>query len=358
DSLPQIEDWTWYLDKMFRSGGDVENLNTAAKQAAIDLNDPNYKANMVIMIPGIESKCVNFGTLNGRTLNLSVEADWKYLLDWYIHEITSYVEKGQYDHINFKGFYWLNEDGGYTRNIIEYAADKVHETGTYFYWIPFYFGSGALWSRDLGFDATALQPNHFFADPGDDKGYGADGTKQVINAAKLASYANIGIEIECDERMLTDPTRYNQYLDYLNASVENGFGGRDVYRNWYNGVRTFGAAARSTIPKVRNLYDYTYQMIKGNLTEKIPYITTLSGEGDGYHPVVSGSCASGGGTATPTKPTAPFVPEKPSAEKFVWEKTSGGWKLKGNDGKYVTGWKKIDGLWFYMNADGVMQKGW
>ena len=42
-NLSQIEDWEWYLDKTFRKGGDVDELNKAAKIAAEELGDPNYK---------------------------------------------------------------------------------------------------------------------------------------------------------------------------------------------------------------------------------------------------------------------------------------------------------------------------
>ena len=45
------------------------------------------------------------------------------------------------------------------------------------------------------------------------------------------------------------------------------------------------------------------------------------------------------------------------AESNGWVKTEMGWMYKEN-GKLVTGWKQIDGKWYYFESIGVMQTGW
>ena len=45
------------------------------------------------------------------------------------------------------------------------------------------------------------------------------------------------------------------------------------------------------------------------------------------------------------------------AESNGWVKTEMGWMYKEN-GKLVTGWKQIDGKWYYFESTGVMQTGW
>ena len=45
------------------------------------------------------------------------------------------------------------------------------------------------------------------------------------------------------------------------------------------------------------------------------------------------------------------------AESNGWVKTEMGWMYKEN-GKIVTGWKQIDGKWYYFESTGVMQTGW
>lgn len=45
------------------------------------------------------------------------------------------------------------------------------------------------------------------------------------------------------------------------------------------------------------------------------------------------------------------------SERNGWVKTEIGWMYNGN-GKPVTGWKLIDGKWYYFESTGVMQTGW
>ena len=47
----RAKDWEWYIDKTFRDGGEVDNLNKAAKRASEELGDPNYKVKLVVMFP-------------------------------------------------------------------------------------------------------------------------------------------------------------------------------------------------------------------------------------------------------------------------------------------------------------------
>ena len=42
-ALANATDWHWFMDKTFDEGGDMDTLNEAARIAAGELNDPNYK---------------------------------------------------------------------------------------------------------------------------------------------------------------------------------------------------------------------------------------------------------------------------------------------------------------------------
>ncbi|MEG2569270.1 MAG: DUF4855 domain-containing protein, partial [Acinetobacter sp.] len=123
--------------------------------------------------------------------------------------------------------------------------------------------------------ALTYQPNHFFADPNDNT-VGAFGTKQIGNTARLASYAGMGVEMECDDGLMSSVDKYNQGLDYLNGAVEFKFDGPDYYRNWYNGLCCLYNASISHNTTIREFYDNVYQVMKG--TYKIrPYISSLAG---------------------------------------------------------------------------------
>ena len=51
------------------------------------------------------------------------------------------------------------------------------------------------------------------------------------------------------------------------------------------------------------------------------------------------------------------IGDKPTAAQYGWANTAEGWKYFEN-AKAVTGWKQVDGSWYYLNDKGVMQTGW
>ncbi|MEG2597027.1 MAG: DUF4855 domain-containing protein, partial [Oscillospiraceae bacterium] len=325
------KDWEWYLDKTLKKGGDVYNLNEAAKKASQELGDPNYKVKLTVMFPGIDQQVTNFGSLEGsRYLDLSEEADREYATDWWLDKVFTSIKENDYQYIELVGMYELNEQLDF-RDSVQYTSNKVHSYGDYkYYWIPHYRSCGYLWGADYGIDCTAFQPNHFFTEPEDDMDFGALGTKQVENALKLASYANIGIEFECDDGMFDRPNKYNQGLDYLNAFEKLNADGPGVYRNWYQGLRTLSDCASSNNVVMRRYYDYCYQMMQGTYTQKEyidSYGTTENPRSEGSNAKIflgpdapgdvpnmgenTGAGSSGGGSDGSTKPEKPTTPDVP-----------------------------------------------
>lgn len=121
------------------------------------MGDPNYKVKLVLTIPEVHTGIENFGTLNGRNLNLTLEEDWKYLIDWWLDMVIGEMERRDYEYIDFAGIYWLAEGLETEVDTRLYAADIIHEAGYHFYWIPYFFASGTLWA-DKGQDST-LSPS-------------------------------------------------------------------------------------------------------------------------------------------------------------------------------------------------------
>ena len=373
----QEEDWYWYLDKTFGEGGDVDELNEAAKIAAEELNDPDYKVKLVVMDPGIYTSHTKFGYLGGdHVLNFKVDADWKYASEWWLSEVERRFNEGNYDHVELAGYYWLDEQYGFGETLWyqEYHRQWVHDHGYKFYWIPMSPANGYLWGHDVGFDAVAFQPGHYFTNPYEMNKKGYLGTGYVENCIGLASYGNMTIEFEMDPATFTNHAKYNQFLDYLNAAQMHGIGEPSVYRAWYQDVKAVLQAAYSGNETVRSLYDYMYQLKNGEY-EVQPYIDPsdlgddpmlfkipgyiyeghmIGGNGTAIGGGSSSGGGSGGGSTTPSKPTDPGT----STDGYTWEEVDGSYKLKDADGEYVTGWAKVDGKWYYLNADGIRQTGW
>ncbi len=274
NNVVTINDWKWYLDRTFSGeNSEVYILNETAKQASIDLNNPDYKVNLVVMMPYPPKNATNFGVLNGKSLNLSVEEDWKYAVEWYLNEVINRIENGNYHYIDFKGFYWINEYPNEISRII-YTNELIHSLELKSYWIPYFHSRGYLWQETLGFDAITLQPNHFFSDSYGNT-LGAGGTKVVETVAKLGAYANIGVEMEFDLRLDIDKDAYNRFLDYLNTAANMGYQGTGYYRNWYEAGGGIYGLAYSKAPEIRTLYDNVYELMKG-CYEPREYISGLN----------------------------------------------------------------------------------
>ncbi|SHE14629.1 F5/8 type C domain [Chlamydia abortus] len=262
-----LEDWKWYLDKTFKEDGELNQLNEAVKEAGDQLGDARHKVKVVIMIPNPDETISDFGDIDGDGVSESfvpeeVGEDAAYAnrvkaVDWYMNQVKERWQKGNYDRLELVGMYWLAESvaSGKTSDadLLKYTRDLVHERKQKFFWIPYYGANYNFAARSLGFDATALQPNHYFD--------GMDRIR-VEAAAYLAQHHGLGIEIETDERMNEDESFRNLYIDYLNGGVDYGYM-NGAFKAYYQGVDALLHSSRSSDPRVRELYDWTYQFVKG-----------------------------------------------------------------------------------------------
>lgn len=258
DKVPaDMADWQWYLDKTFAQKGDVWALNEAAKQAAIDLKMPDYKANLVVMVPFPDPYQKNFGDIDGDGVieNFENLDDRQKAIDWYINEVLERFKNGGYDRVNFKGFYWVDEDV-VNSDTLSYAAELTHNNGLIFYWIPYYGAAKFHTWENMGVDTAAYQPNHFFATTDESR---------IEEAANMAREFGMGVEVETGPEILRDEEKYDRYLDYLDGAVKYGFQGPDVFRAHYQHVYGYKMMAESTVEKYRRAYDDTYKMVKGTL---------------------------------------------------------------------------------------------
>ncbi len=288
-STPQdAKNWYWYLDKTFNE--DMVALSEAAEVAATELNDPDYKVQVVVMHPGADGRNgENFGPLDGKYYNMTiadseyhnyptVKSDWQLASDWWFDEVIERFNTGKqnglYDRIEFIGFYYLSEQIGYQPAAPRYHIDRAHELGYKIFFIPFNYANGYRWEDDFNFDGTAIQPNHFFGDPYKDGDTTELGNDYIDTVAFSANYAHTGIEMEFDDRVITNPSYYNLWLDYLNGVYKNNMDGDNCHRAWYQAVESIYNCYKATNPIHRSVYDYSYQIMKGTYTPK-SYIETF-----------------------------------------------------------------------------------
>lgn len=274
------QDWEWYLNKTFAPQGDMQQLNEAAKETAQKLGDPNHKVKVTLMIPYPAVKQNNFGDVDGDGVSENFDFavighDEAYknkqkAVKWYIDKALQLWNDGGYSNLELTSFYWLSEkvslNASHEEDLIRYTSGLVHNAGKTFLWIP-YFEANRFWQwKDLGFDAAVLQPNYFFNTTVPET--------RIAEAANYAKQYGMGIEIETHEGIVKPgaPTSdgdiwRDRYLGYLNGGVDQGYM-KGAFSAYYQGGDTFLKAAQSTDPVAREMYDLTYQYVKGTYTKQ------------------------------------------------------------------------------------------
>jgi predicted small lipoprotein YifL len=82
-------------------------------------------------------------------------------------------------------------------------------------------------------------------------------------AAELAGRYHLGLELECDEKIICSRYYYDLFYKQLNRAHKLGLD-HDITLAWYNGSKALVKAVRSSIPQVRAIYDDIHRWISGN----------------------------------------------------------------------------------------------
>ncbi|MGZ9584372.1 DUF4855 domain-containing protein [Paenibacillus marinisediminis] len=261
------EDWIKHLDRLFRSDYELGALNQAVGEAKADLKRNNYEAKVSITIPYPRVDQSNFGDVDGDGINENMNIkeigeeqaliNRQKVIKWYIDEVNHRWDEANYSNLKLASFYWysefvsrqtsVNED-----ELLQWTSEYVHSQDLRFQWIPYYFARG--WSdwKENGFDTALMQPNYMFHNTTIDR---------LDSIAQAAYEHGMGVEIEMNDAVLTDPNLRNKYYAYLNKGVEHGY--MKSFKAFYQQVKTLKKAAESTDPDARAVYDNTYKYLTG-----------------------------------------------------------------------------------------------
>ncbi|WP_369696078.1 DUF4855 domain-containing protein [Paenibacillus lautus] len=264
-----MEDWNWYLDKTFAAAGDMQQLNEATVEVGAKLNQPNHKMKVVLMIPNPGEYVNDFGDVDGdgvsESFNDSVVGKEKALenrikvMQWWLDQVRHRWQEADYSNLELVGMYWLEEqistsDTG--PDLLKAVSGKVHDMNLKFFWIPHSLAYKSFMWKEVGFDAVALQPNYFFG--------GVD-SDRLEDAANLAKQYGMSLELEFDDRMLTEGVFRDRYIEYLNSGVETGLM-QNGFRAYYQGNNAVYNLGVSKDPSLRLMYDWLYQFLNGTYT--------------------------------------------------------------------------------------------
>ncbi|WP_018755915.1 DUF4855 domain-containing protein [Paenibacillus terrigena] len=281
-----LEDWKWYLDKTFAAKGDMQQLNEATVEVGAKLNQPDHKVKVVLMIPNPGEDLKNFGDVDGdgvsESFNDSDVGKAKALdnrqkaVKWWLDQVRQRWQAEHYSNLELVGMYWLEEQISTSAagpDLVKAVSGKVHDMNLKFFWIPHSLAYKSYMWKDVGFDTVAYQPNYFF---------GGMDVDRLEDAANNAKRYGMGIEVEFDDRMLTDGVFLERYIDYLNSGVSTGLMQKG-FRAYYQGNNAVYNLGVSKDPDLRLMYDWLYQYLNGTYaTNNSPAPETMSELVRGY----------------------------------------------------------------------------
>ncbi|HBL85506.1 MAG: hypothetical protein A2Y17_06310 [Clostridiales bacterium GWF2_38_85] len=257
-------DWQAFEDDLFTDDNNVEALNAAVGEAKTQLGIDDYKAKIYFSIFSTVATQKDFGDIDsdGISEDFSDVENRKKAIKWWIDKLIARYEEENYDNLTLNGFYWYHEaletSDPDEYDVIKFTVDYLHSMNYYIIWIPYYQASGFTeWSK-VGFDMANMQPNYMFI---------ADSTEQIVyDNAKLTKQLGMGVEIEIDGKTFSQDEYYARYMSYLRIGVETGY--MNSIKMYYQdaGPGIFYSAYKSTNPKLRAIYDLTYQYAKKTLT--------------------------------------------------------------------------------------------
>ncbi|WP_231515152.1 DUF4855 domain-containing protein [Paenibacillus sp. UNC217MF] len=263
-----LTDWQWYLDKTFGAQGDLKQLNEATKEVGIQLGQPNHKTKVVIMLPNPGETTTNFGDIDGDGItenfseaSVGIEkalATRQKAVRWWLQEVQNRWNANNYSNLELVGMYWVDEEISWSKSAPDFLRmmnSDVHARGLKSFWIPHSLTYKSFIWKDAGFDAATYQPNYFFEDLSIDR---------LVDGIQTAKRYGMGVEVEFDNRMLTDNMFRNRFNDYMNAGYQYGFAGKGFTAYYKGSGPVLRDAANSTNPSIRALYDRLYNFTRGN----------------------------------------------------------------------------------------------
>ncbi|MDD4124668.1 MAG: DUF4855 domain-containing protein [Eubacteriales bacterium] len=264
-------DGEWLISTLFADGCNINALEEAAGQVKTALGNSDYKYKFYITLyyPKTGS---NFGDIDGDGKNevLNTLEERLAAVEWYMSLFEEELAKKDYKNIEFCGYYWYHEAASAENGdmeLINGVSELTHSHDSQLFWIPYYVAPGySLWAEH-GFDVACMQPNYAFK---------LDRPiSNIINTANLAKRYGMGVEIEIDSKALTNDLYLQRYMTYLEYGVYYGYI-NDCIHMYYMSFYDLNNACASESPRLRLIYDYTYQFIKGTLNITPDTVDTIS----------------------------------------------------------------------------------
>ena len=270
----------------------LEALEEAAGIAKEQLNDPDYKVGVkLVLFPAVEYQ-EDWGYLDGKHIDFTISgagseaaalANRRAAYQWYVDTAVRMWEQANFQHLELTGFYYYEETihestDRIARSATQELTDIVHTHATpttntrpafdsrqggrlYIYQLPYYQSEGYWNWAEYGFDYALMQPNYSF--------YDMYTLTQLEECGKLCKYYGLGMQMEFGGTASTD--YHNKFKDYLTCGDD--FGYQNAVLSWY--MSTWGCYSMANNANgTRYLYDMVYDFVKTqneNLISSCPH---------------------------------------------------------------------------------------
>lgn len=286
------EEWSSGIDELFDAGYNFAAMEEAMEEIKSELGNHGEKAKIVLSLPYPSTETANFGDVDGNgSLNFNYKlageqtalANRMKAIRWWIDTFMAKWNSANYKNLELKGFYWNPEEiighSPSEKDLMKQTGDYVHQLDLKYYNIPFFLSRGFDLSKELGFDATYMQPNYHF-DP-------AAASDRFDITAMYAKMYGMSMQFEAEYQLIGTPNSGRlRYYAYFNAAVRHGLADPQIPKAWYLGAKVLLQAYHSGSKSIRDAYEHTYHFVKGTYkpedTANIPPYT----EGESFeHPI-------------------------------------------------------------------------
>lgn len=254
------QDWEYVHNADFNGEAGFDALNEVVGQIKAELGLTDYKVKVYSTFLTLHDTVSDFGDVDGDGISedaTTVEGRKK-IFDWYINLTLDEFAKRNYEHIEYDGFYWLNEAVIWEKDdshVITECGERVHAAGSNFLWVPYYKANRFFTGYELGFDMVSMQPNVVFST--DAPLWRFDSTVEMTKVRKMT------VELEHSYQCLGDPAFARSYMLYLYYGAAYGY--IDGIHVYYDDVANFAIMGNSKDPLSRMQYDATYKFAKQTL---------------------------------------------------------------------------------------------
>lgn len=213
---PNKKAMQWLIDETFRDNRGPDGLEQSLKALGKQGHWPAYKRKAIFCIPTPQVHAKEWGEIDGKVLDFRNQDDRVTGVKWYIDQVLLKWKEKNYKHLDFGGFYWLNEaimgetDDAYViRKVKDYLDEKQMELC----WVPYYGAEGATSWKRTGIDYVFHQPNYFF---------NLDTPLWFLtNSIDIAKKNGGFMEMEFDENVAQEGFR-KKFYDYIEQFEKGG----------------------------------------------------------------------------------------------------------------------------------------